>query len=83
MNNKTCFFIGSRHSSSDIREQLVKAIEQHITEYGVTTFTVGHYGNFDSLVIGVLKDMKKQYTDIKLYLLCPYRLSPFFRKLTS
>lgn len=51
MNNKTCFFIGSRHSSSAIREQLVEAIEQHITEYSVTTFTVGHYGNFDSLLM--------------------------------
>lgn len=75
MNNKTCFFIGSRHSSSAITEQLVEVIEKHIIEYGVTTFTVGHYGNFDSLVISVLKEMKKKYTDIELYLLCPYALN--------
>lgn len=75
MNNKTCFFIGSRHSSSAITEQLVEVIEKHIVEYGVTTFTVGHYGNFDSLVISVLKEMKKKYTDIELYLLCPYALN--------
>lgn len=75
MNNKTCFFIGSRHSSSAITEQLVEVIEKHIIEYGVTTFTIGHYGNFDSLVISVLKVMKKKYTDIELYLLCPYALN--------
>ena len=41
MNNKTCFFIGSRHSSSDIREQLVEAIEKHIVEYTPNESLVG------------------------------------------
>lgn len=49
MNEKTCFFIGSRHATDSIKEQLVEAVEKHITEYGVTTFTVGHYGLFDRL----------------------------------
>ena len=75
MNGKTCFFIGSRHTPDNIKEQLVEVIEKHIVEYGVTIFTVGHYGNFDSLVISLLKEMKKKYTDIELYLLCPYALN--------
>ena len=75
MNGKTCFFIGSRYASSSIEQQLMEAVEKHIIEYGVTTFTVGHYGGFDSLVIGVLKEAKKCHKDIKLYLLAPYALT--------
>ncbi len=75
MNNKTCFFIGSRHSSSDIREQLVEVIEKHIVEYGVTTFTVGRYGNFDSMVQGALRETKKRHSEIEIYLLLPYALT--------
>lgn len=75
MNNKTCFFIGSRHSSGDIREQLVEAIEKHIVEYGVTTFTVGRYGNFDSMVQCTLIETKKLHSEIEIYLLLPYALT--------
>ena len=57
-----------------IKEQLAEVIEQHITEYGVTTFTVGRYGWFDSLVREVLREAKKRHSDIKLYLLAPYAL---------
>lgn len=75
MDSKTCFFIGNRYTPSDITEQLAKVIEQHITEYGVTTFTVGHYGNFDGIVKGVLSEAKKRYEHIELNLLAPYALS--------
>ncbi len=74
MNNKTCFFIGSRHTPNSIKQQLTEIIEKHITEYGVTTFTVGHYGAFDSLVQEVLQETKNQHTNIELYLLAPYAL---------
>ena len=74
MGNKTCFFIGNRHTPYNIKQQLVEIVEKHITEYGVTTFTVGHYGSFDSLVKEVLREAKKRYADIKLYLLTPYAL---------
>lgn len=49
MNGKTCFFIGSRHAPSRTQPQLAEAVDKHIIEYGVTSFTVGHYGSFDSL----------------------------------
>ena len=75
MNGKTCFFIGSRHTPSRIQPQLAEAVDKHIIEYGFTSFTVGHYGSFDSLVIGVLNEAKKQYSHIKLYLLAPYALN--------
>ena len=72
---KSCFFMGNRHTPSNIREQLFEVVERHITEYGVNTFTVGHYGGFDYMVQSVLKDTKKRYTDIELYLLAPYALT--------
>lgn len=72
---KSCFFIGSKHSSDDLIEPLKQAIETHITGYGVKTFIVGHYGNFDSMVIGALREAKKQHSDIELYLLAPYALN--------
>lgn len=74
-NGKSCFFIGNRHTPSDIKDQLSEVVETHITEYGVTTFTVGHYGGFDSLVKGVLREAKTRHEDIKLYLLAPYALT--------
>lgn len=75
MNNKTCFFIGNRHTPVSIKSKLIEAVEQHITEYGVTTFTVGHYGSFDTLVREVLREVKKHHEYIKLYLLAPYALN--------
>lgn len=75
MNSKTCFFIGSRHATNRIQPQLAEAVDKHIIEYGVTTFTVGHYGSFDSLVIGVLKEAKKLHNYIELNLLAPYALN--------
>ncbi|MBQ2870218.1 hypothetical protein IJE86_00790 [bacterium] len=75
MNGKTCFFIGNRNTPSSIEQQLIEVVEQHITQYGVTIFTVGHYGSFDSLVTRVLKKTKKQYPHIELYLLAPYALN--------
>lgn len=72
---KTCFFIGNRHAPNSIREQLKEVIKKHITDYNVTTFIVGNYGNFDRMVIGVLIELKQQNKDIKLYLLAPYALT--------
>lgn len=63
---KTCFFMGNRHTPNNIRKPFIQAIERHIAEYGVTTFIVGHYGNFDSMVIGALREAKKQHNDIEL-----------------
>ena len=75
MDGKSCFFIGSRYSSSDIKAPLAEAVERHIIEYGVSIFTVGRYGAFDSMAREVLREAKKQYHDIEIYLLTPYALT--------
>lgn len=72
MREKSCFFIGHRESSEEIYPALYAAVEQHIVEYGVTEFIVGHYGGFDRLAASAVKAAKQFYPDVKLILLLPY-----------
>ena len=69
---KSCFFIGHREASSDILPALRDAVEQHIVEYGVTEFIVGHYGGFDRLAARAVIDAKAQHPEITLSMLIPY-----------
>lgn len=69
---KSCFFIGHREASSEILSALRATIEQHIVEYGVTEFFVGHYGGFDRIAAKAVMDAKTQHPEITLSLLIPY-----------
>ena len=72
MGGKSCFFIGHRETSREIYPELCAAVEQHILEYGVTEFIVGHYGGFDHLAASAVKEAKRFYPEVKLTLLLPY-----------
>ena len=48
------------------------AVAQHILEYGVTEFIVGHYGGFDRLAASAVKEAKRFYPEVKLTLLLSY-----------
>ena len=72
MEGKSCFFIGHREASEEIYPVLYAAVEQHILEYGVTEFIVGHYGGFDRLAASAVKEAKRFYPEVKLTLLLPY-----------
>lgn len=48
---------------------LDKAVEMHISEYGVTEFIVGNYGGFDRLAANAVIRAKQQYSQITLTLL--------------
>ena len=72
MGGKSCFFIGHREASEEIYPALYAAVEQHILEYGVTEFIVGHYGGFDRLAASAVKEAKRFYPEVKLILLLPY-----------
>ena len=72
MSGKSCFFIGHREATEEIYPVLYEAIEQHIVEYGVLEFFVGHYGGFDRLAASAVKAAKHSYPDVKLTLLLPY-----------
>lgn len=72
MGRKSCFFIGHREASEEIYPALYAAVEQHIVEYGVKEFIVGHYGGFDRLAALAVKEAKRLYPEVKLTLLLPY-----------
>ena len=69
MGRKSCFFIGHREASEEIYPALYAAVEQHIVEYGVKEFIIGHYGGFDRLAASAVKAAKHLYPDVKLILL--------------
>lgn len=77
---KTCFLIGHRYATEDLLPALRTAIERHIVQYGVTSFTVGHYGNFDRLAAKALREAKARHPEISLTLLLPYH--PTLRPVT-
>lgn len=64
MNVKSCFFIGHKEASIEIFPVLQKAIEKHITKYGVTEFIVGHDGNFELLAAKAVISAKQLHPDI-------------------
>ena len=72
-----CFFIGRREAGDELLPALTAAVERHITEYSVTSFMVGRYGNFDKLAARVVIDAKKRHPEVTLTLLLPYH--PFDR----
>ena len=72
MGGKSCFFIGHREASEEIYPALYAAVEQHILEYGVTEFIVGHYGGFDRLAASAVREAKRFYPEVRLILLLPY-----------
>lgn len=74
MDTKVCCFIGhSRIYSGVSFEQVAEAVERHITEYGVTEFLVGNYGDFDRMGARAVKAAKAKHPGIHLYLMLPYR----------
>lgn len=69
---KTCFFIGHRDAPESIYDRLLEAVKRHISEYGVTDFVVGRYGNFDRLAARAVVEAKQHHSDVTLTLLMPY-----------
>lgn len=70
--SKSCYFIGHASAPDDIYPRILSAIRQHIVNYGVTQFYVGHYGRFDSLVTSALREIKAEYPEITIMRVLPY-----------
>lgn len=70
---KTCCFVGHSEMRKDISKALAISVERHITEFGVTDFFTGNYGQFDRMAAATVKKAKVQYPGIRLYLMLPYR----------
>lgn len=73
----TCFFIGHRDAPESLFPQLSEQVERHASEYGVTTFVVGQYGQFDALAARAVREAKRKRPELALLLLRPYH--PFDR----
>lgn len=69
---KTCFFIGHRDAPDSLLPRLTAEVERHITEYGVTDFVVGGYGNFDALAARAVRRAKKEHPSVTLFRLLAY-----------
>ena len=72
MSGKSCFLIGHREIRGDISKILEAEIEKHITQYCVSEFIVGGYGEFDRLAASVLFHARQRYPNIRIVLLLPY-----------
>ena len=72
---KSCFFIGHREASTEVLPALCAAVEQHIVEYGVTEFIVGHYGGFDRMAAKAVANAQTRHPEITLSMLIPYHPS--------
>ena len=75
MQKKTCFFIGHREAPDSILPTLIDEVERHITVYGVNSFVVGHYGQFDTLAGQAVIEAKKRHPEVSLIMLLPYQNS--------
>lgn len=69
---KSCFFNGHRETSEEVFPSIRAAIECLIKQQQVYDYYVGMYGNFDRLAREALSQLKKQYPNIRLYLVLPY-----------
>ncbi len=72
MESKTCCFIGHSSVPEGIVPKLAEEVGRHITEYGVTEFLVGNYGQFDRMSAAAVKEAKKRHPGVRLFLMLPY-----------
>lgn len=70
-----CFFMGHRDTPDSVYPSLVRAVENHIMQYGVMEFIVGRYGRFDYMAAVAVMEAKRQHPEIQLTLLLPYHPS--------
>ena len=69
---KSCFFIGHHDAKAEVYPALRAEVERHITQYGVTSFFVGHYGSFDHMAAQAVKEAKKYHPEVQLMMVLPY-----------
>ena len=72
MNHKSCFFIGHREASDAIYPKLLAAVRQHIVDFHVSEFVIGHYGRFDCLAARAVIEIKQEFPEVSLLMLIPY-----------
>lgn len=69
---KSCFLIGHRDSDPELQPLLNRAVEHHVTQYGVTEFYVGNHGRFDNMAAVAIREAKKLHPGIRFTLVLAY-----------
>ena len=67
-----CTFIGHRDTPDNIKPVLKNTIIELIENHSVNEFYVGNHGNFDSMVLSVLKEISKIFPHISYTEVLPY-----------
>ena len=68
----TCSFFGHWECPDSIKPQLKKVLNEFINNHNVDMFYVGNQGQFDAIVRGVLRELKKEYPQINYAVLLAY-----------
>ena len=68
----TVTFFGHRQIFENVQPVLRRVLETMITEQGADNFYVGHQGDFDSLVLRTLKELKVVYPHITYEIVLAY-----------
>ena len=58
--------------SDDVRQQLKNILVSEIIKNPTCKFYLGGYGDFDSLCLQTLRELKKEFQDIELIFITPY-----------
>lgn len=69
---KACTFFGHSDTPAEIFDELELVIIKIIEERNISIFYVGDKGNFDNMVIKVLKELKEVYTHIRYSIVLAY-----------
>ena len=68
----TCTFFGHRDAPDKSEEALRETVIDLIENENVNLFYVGNNGNFDRMVLKILKSLKEKYTHIKFFVVLAY-----------
>ncbi len=67
-----CTFFGHKDCPDSIRERLRETLIELIIEYHVDMFYVGNQGQFDAIVQGTLRELKKEHPQINYAVVLAY-----------
>ena len=67
-----CTFFGHRDCLDTIKPKLKETLIDLITKHSVDMFYVGHQGQFDAMVRGTLRELKKEYPQINYAVVLAY-----------
>ena len=68
----TCIFFGHKDTPYEVKDKLRETIVKLIEKQDVTSFYVGNHGNFDRMVLSVLKELSNLYPQIRYSVVLAY-----------